>query len=114
MSGDVTFQVSGTTMTQIEGSELYQRPEKYDDSDAVREASKALHNAMSRRTGKGWTHKVTCSRQAAEEILTYCEDVGFAFAGQMDTEVRADGRALLKSAERIRQVLTERMTTQAD
>ncbi len=109
MSDTVTFLMSGTVMTQIQGSELYLNPAKYDPGDpATVLACRALHLTKDRRHGKGGrSHEVTCSPAAARVIQEYCEDVGTAFAGQMDTDVRADGRALLKVADRITAVLKQ-------
>jgi hypothetical protein len=105
---DVTFAVSGSAMSSMEGSELVQRPHLYNGEDSGIRAGKALQQATRRRAGKGWSYQVTCDREAAEEIRIFCEDVGSAFAGQAgygEDETRAEGRALLKVADRIARVL---------
>jgi hypothetical protein len=106
----VTFSVSGTAMTIMEGSELIQRPHLYNGEDSGIRAGKALQQATSRRVGKtGRSHEVTCDREAAEVIRDYCETVGQTFAGEGgidQRETRADGRALLAVADRIAAALS--------
>jgi hypothetical protein len=106
----ITYRISGTAMATIEGSELYQRPHLYtseaDPSYAASlRAGKALQQAESRRFGRGRSYLVTSDRAAADVIADYFETVGASFAGQMDLDTRAEGRALLSAAARIREAL---------
>lgn len=97
----ITFNVSGTAFTTISGSELFQRPERYDDQPQTLRAGQALRAAPVRRRGKGVTHIVTTDVEAALVIRDYCQEVGELWAGQSDPQDRADGRALLACARQI-------------
>lgn len=99
----ITFGVSGTAMSQVEGSELYQRPQLYDGGspDSMR-AGKALQLARGRRQGKGYSYTITCDVQAAEVIREYFQTQGEIVLGNADgAEDRREGRAYLAAAERI-------------
>lgn len=97
----VTFPVSDTAMSQIQGSELYGRPHMYDSGQATLDASAALHSARRVRRGRGTSHLVTASPAAAEVIRDYCATVGEGFTMEDEPETRADGRALMKVAQTI-------------
>lgn len=98
--------ISGQAMSVLEASELTSSPTKYDGgSDGARQAYTALLFAHSRPAGKGRTYIVEVERAGAETIEDYCRTVGEAFAGEGDPETRADGRALLIVADRIRGLL---------
>lgn len=98
----VTFPVSGKAMSTIEGSEIYYDPVKYDGgSDGARAAYAALHHAPGRRSGRGWTYTVTTTIEGAVCIEHYCRVVGETFAFETETDLRAEGRALLTVADRI-------------
>lgn len=100
----LAVRISGTAMSTIEGSDLYQRPERYtattdpDHADAVR-CGNALQHVYARRAGSGWTHTVELDHGAARILEDYCRTVGETFASEPET--RADGRALLVVADRI-------------
>lgn len=106
MSDKVTFLISGKAMDLIEGSSMYQQDSET-DSAANREAHRALHDSIPRRVGKGWTNIVTTTLEGAEEIRWYCATVGSTFTMEPDPEMRAEGRALLKVAERVREELAK-------
>jgi hypothetical protein len=106
----VTFRMPGKAMGVVEGSELYQRPHLYTLPDnheryqAAIRAGEALRLATGHKNGHGWSYAVTCDPAAAEVIRGYCLTVGETFASQGgydQAETRADGRALLLTAERI-------------
>lgn len=102
----VTVRVSGKSMSTIEGSELYQSPELYtsptdaDHAAAIR-AGIALNAAHGRRAGRGWTYVVELDVAAAEIVRGYCATVGETFAMESEPDTRADGRALLATADGI-------------
>ncbi len=103
---DLTFTLSGTAMSQVEGSELTQRPERYDNSPATLRAGAALNSAQGRRRGKGWSYSVSCDAEAAAVILEYFQTQAEIFLGGMVVpEGRADGRAYRKAAENIKAAL---------
>lgn len=94
-------------MSVISGSEIYYDAVKYDGgSNGACDALAAFRDAKIRRSGKGFSTIVTTSRDGAETILDYCETVGVTFAGETEPETRADARALLAVAERIRRELS--------
>ncbi len=106
----ISFAVSGTAMSGIEGSEIYHDPKKYDDdSQGARDAYAALRGAKARRVGKGVSYTVTTTEAGAETIKEFCLDVGSGFvSGGTDAETRAEGRALLAVADRIQNLLAGR------
>lgn len=100
------FTVSGTAMSTMEGSELMSDAVKYDGgTPGAHDALAALRAAPSRPAGKGRTYKVHVTRDGAEVIEDYCRTVGETFAYETEPETRAEGRALLKVADRIRGLL---------
>lgn len=102
---DLTFAISGTAMSTIEGSEIYASPERYDGgSQSARDAYAALHSATSRRAGKGRSYQVSVTRQGAQALYEFCVDVGQSYL-YGDPDARAEGRALLVVARRIEALL---------
>lgn len=74
-------------------------------TDVPREAG--WPKPMPRRAGRGtrWTFDMT--REQAEELLEHLETVGVSFTqGSDDPDSRAEGRAILRDAQRIRSLLT--------
>lgn len=104
---EVTFRISGKAMVVIEGSEIYYSPEKYDGgTQGAQDAFTALRSATVRRAGRGRSYIVTTTIAGADTIADYCETVGSTFVGfDGDPEAKADGRALLAVAERIKALL---------
>lgn len=105
-----TFRISGAAMSCIEGSELYQRPERYDQGQGSLDASAALRAATPNRRGRGYSYEVTVSEAGADVLRDYCQTVGetFAAAGPFEDETRREGRALLKVAQSIEAAPVER------
>lgn len=105
----ITFTLTGRAMSQVEGSELTQRPHLYDGGspDSLR-AGEALNGASSRKVGRfGRMYTVTCDRAAAEVIREYFQTQGEIFlSGTTDPEGRADGRVYLEAASRIKQAMS--------
>jgi hypothetical protein len=97
----ITFPVSGAAISTISGSELMQRPERYDGTPAAIRAGNALNTAPSRKYGKGYAVIVTTDVEAASVIWEYCDSVGSTFAMETEPETRADGRALLAVRDRV-------------
>lgn len=105
-----TFAVSGMAMSVIDGSEIYSNPVNYDGgSQGAKDAMDGLRSAEVRRVGKGRSYRVTTTREGAETIEDYCRTVGESFLGGTDDdpETRADGRALIIVADRIRALLKD-------
>lgn len=90
-----TFRISGAAMGMIEGSELYQRPERYAPGQGPLDANAALHAAFGRRQGKGWSYEVTVSEAGAQVIRDYCQTVGETLGMERDEHARREARALL-------------------
>jgi hypothetical protein len=105
----IKFNVSGQSMTIMEGSEITINPVHYDGgSQGARDAFEALKHPDRKRVGRGITYVVETTRAGAETIKDYCETVGESFIGGADDpEVRADGRALLRTAKIIERELAK-------
>lgn len=101
----VTFRISGKSFNTIRESDLFINPQAYETTvattEVVIEASDALRHSTVHRAGVGYTHIVTCRPVAARVILDYCLGLGDAFAAEADQTTRADGKALLATADRI-------------
>lgn len=98
----IRFRISGKSMFTIDGSSISLDPVQYDGgSRGARDAFEALTAARPRRAGRGTSYVVETTREGADTIRDYCSTVGETFAGETDPETRADGRALLATAERI-------------
>lgn len=96
--------LSAQAFSTIQGSELYYDAGRYDGgSEGAQDARAGLRAATGRRVGKGYSYLVDTTRAGAETILDYCETVGSTFASPVnEAETRAEGRALLRVAARIR------------
>lgn len=107
----VGFTISGKAMSVIEGSELSSDAVKYDGgTQGAHDALHALKGALMVRKGRGRQYVVATTRAGAETIRDYCLTVGSTFVDEPGTdqaEVRADGRALLDVAKRIRSELAK-------
>lgn len=102
MEETITFRLSGRAFSQVEGSELYQRPHLYDDAEpASMRAGEALQNAVTRKTGKGYFKTVACDIEAAEVIREYFATQAEIHAGQGEPELNRDARAYAEAADRI-------------
>lgn len=102
----VGFRVSGVSMSTIEGSELYSSPQRYDGgTQGAKDIHMALHTARRSRRGKGWSYFLTTTREGAQTLENYCRTVGETFAGETEPETRAEGRALLATADQITKAL---------
>ena len=101
--------LSGVVMGEIEGSELYYDPAKYNGGTAAAvEAHTAIRGAIKRRQGRGWTYLIDVSREAAAVIIEYCSTVGGTLAMfSTDPADRSAGRALLRAARKIETQLNE-------
>lgn len=103
----VSFPISGTAMSQVEGSELYQRPQFYDDSPQTLRAGKALQLATGHKQGKGFSYSVTCDVQAAEVIREYFQTQAEIMSSNADgADDRRDARAYRMVAERISELIS--------
>lgn len=104
----VTFTVSGQALSVISGSELMQRPERYDGTPAAVRAGEALNTAPTRKYGRGYAAVVTLDVEAASVVWEYCDSVGTTFSMESDPETRADGRALLTVRDRVERAIVNR------
>jgi hypothetical protein len=104
---NLTIKVSGQAMGVIEGSEIYYSPDRYDGgTQGAHDAYLALRAAKVQRAGRGRSYTITTTRAGAAVLLDYCATVGETFAqGDVDADTRAEGRALLLVAGRIRAAL---------
>lgn len=102
---EITFNVSGTAHSVMSGSELMQRPERYDGTEEGIRAGETLMAAPSRKMGKGYTLVVTLDVVAASVVWEYCHDVGSTFCMESDPETRRDGRALLEVRDRVEKAI---------
>jgi hypothetical protein len=103
-----TIRISGKAMSTIEGSAIYSDPAQYDGgSKGAQDIALALNTARGRRSGRGWTYEVDCTRDAAGVLADYCWTVGTGFEGESDPETRADGRALMAVHERCMNALRQ-------
>lgn len=97
-------------MTTIKDSELFLRPRLYSGTAEAVRAAVALRTAQYVRIGPfGRAYIVTCDREAAAVIADYCRNVGGTFAverGLDQGQTRAKGRALLRVAVRILDLLS--------
>lgn len=106
MTEALTFRVSGSAMSTMQGSELTNNPVAYDGgSRGARDAYESLTHAHGKPCGKGWTYTVTTTRDGAAVIEDYCRTVGETFAMETEPETKAEGRALLLVADRVARLL---------
>lgn len=103
MSTEVRFNISGKAWSVISGSEIVLDAVKYDGgSVGAHDALRALSSLRAARRGRGVTYVCTTTPAGADTIADYCETVGEGFAHETERETKADGRALLDVAARIR------------
>lgn len=100
----IVFHISETAMSVISGSALYQQRHLLEGPDQLA-AHHALRWRETRKQGRGLTNLIYTTFGGAEEIRRYCWDVGSTFLMESDPETRADGRALVKVARKIQEIL---------
>lgn len=77
-----------------------------DDNDPADVAFAAEFNkGKYRKSGRGWSHVVTLSREHAKYLAHDLREYGETISGEGDPEVRADARAMLASAALIEKKL---------
>ena len=104
---EITFHISGTAMSVIDGSELSSDAVKYDGgSKGAHDALAALTDSTCVRRGRGHSYIVSATRDGADTIRDYCRTVGETFAFETETETRRDGAALLKVATKLDELLS--------
>lgn len=107
MSNDINFRVPGQVMTVFQGSEISINPVNYDGgSQGAVDAVASLKAATGTRQGRGISYLVQTTRAGAETIRHYCVTVGETWTdSNEEPETKADGRALLRVAARIKEAL---------